>query len=273
MLQGVTKSYKMSVTERHAYYTEMKLADMANKLAQNVQLKASVQCSDGRPLNYVQWGESDFEFLRRVADDHDCWIRPTKDGIEIYDKFQPTGTTLQWQNIQAADHLTSFSLKGTLSPPAFDGAHYHFHTMESKNYKNVSDTPKFYDSAAHLVDASKTGSEKALPAAYLHSRNRVVSLDDYETLLKKESVRSIGSRVTGSGESSNHNLLPGNEVKLSGTLDADGIYGITHVSHSWDPTGYSNHFTCTPWKNYVDPHPPEMKPWVWTCKRPRGRAQ
>jgi Rhs element Vgr protein len=260
MLQGVTHSYKMSVTERHAYYAEMKLADMAQKLAQNVQLKASVQCSDGRPLNYVQWGESDFEFLRRVADDHGCWIRPSKDGIEIFDKFQK-GTTLAWQDIDAPDHLTSFSLKGTLSPPSFDGSHYHFHSMESKNYKGVSDTPQFYDSAAHLVDASKTGSEKTLPAAYLHSRNRVVSLDDYETLLKKESVRSIGSRVTGSGESGNHNLLPGNEVKLSGTLDADGTYGITHVSHSWDPTGYSNHFTCTPWKNYVDPHPPEMKPW------------
>lgn len=81
MVQGVTKSYKMSVTERHAYYSETKLADMANQLAQNVDLKATVQCSDGRPLNYVQWGESDFDFLRRVADDHSCWIRPSKDGI------------------------------------------------------------------------------------------------------------------------------------------------------------------------------------------------
>ncbi len=260
MMQGVTKSYKMSVTERHAYYTEMKLADIANKLAQNAQLKAKVQCSDVRPLNYVQWGESDFDFLRRVADDHGCWIRPSQDGIEIFDKFQ-SGATLTWQDIDAADHLTSFSLKGTLSAPAYDGAHYHFHSMSSKTYKGVSDTPQFYDSAAHLVDASKTGSEKTLPAAYLHSRNRVVNLDDYEKLLKKESVRSIGSRVTGSGESGNQHLLPGNEVKLSGTLDADGTYGLTHVSHNWDPTGYNNHFTCTPWKNYTDPHPPEMRPW------------
>ena len=260
VVQGVTKSYKMSVTERHAYFSEAKLADLAKQLAQNVDLKATVQCSDGRPLNYVQWGESDFEFLRRVADDHGCWIRPSKDGIEIYDKFQ-TGTTLTWQDIDAADHLTSFSLKGTVSPPSFDGVHYHFHSMESKTYKGVSDKPAFYDSAAHLVDASKSGSEKTMPAAYLHSRNRVVSLDDYEGLLKKESVRSIGSRVAGTGESGNQNLLPGSEVKLKGTTDADGTYGVTHVTHSWDPTGYSNNFSCTPWQNYTDQHPPQMKPW------------
>jgi type VI secretion system secreted protein VgrG len=259
MLQGVTKSYKMSVTERHAYYSGLKLADLAQQLAQNVGLKARVKCSDRRPLNYVQWGESDFDFLRRIADDHGCWIRPSREGIEIYDEFQ-SGTTLQWQAIQAADHLTSFSLKGTLSPPSFDGAHYHFHEMQSKTYKGVSDTPNFYDAAGHLVEASKKGSENALPPAYLHNRARAVTLEDYEKVLKKESVRSIGSRVTGSGESDNHSVLPGNQVQLKGTLDADGAYGITHVSHTWDPSGYSNHFSCTPWKNYTDPQAPAMKP-------------
>lgn len=258
-IQGVTNSYKMSVTERHAYYADTKLADLAQKLAQNVGLKAKVQCSDRRPLNYVQWGESDFEFLRRVVDDHGCWMRPSTDGIEIYDAFQ-SGTTLQWQDIQATDYLTSFSLKGTLSPPAFEGAHYHFHQMKSKTYKNVSEKPQFFDSAAHLVDAANSGSEQNLPTAYLQNRSRVVTLDEYEDLLKKESVRSIGSRVSGSGESQNPGLLPGNQVQLKGAPDADGIYGVTHVSHSWDPSGYSNHFICTPWKNYTDPHPPQMKP-------------
>jgi type VI secretion system secreted protein VgrG len=37
---------------------------------------------------------------------------------------------------------------------------------------------------------------------------------------------------------------------------------LTQVAHSWDPSGgYVNQFTCTPWKNYTDPHPPEFKPW------------
>lgn len=260
LIQGVTRSYKMSVTERHAYYPQKKLADLAQQLAQNANLKVDVKCSERRPLNYVQWGESDFDFLRRVVDDYGCWMRPTKDGIEIYDKFQP-GTSVQWQKASQADALLSFSLKGALSPPSFDGAHYDFHQMKSQTYKAVSDDPQFYESAGNLVAAAKKGSENILPAAYLSQRNRAVTLDDYEKLLKKESVRSVGSRVQGSGETQNHELLPGNELQIQGTLDADGTYGVTHVSHSWDPSGYSNHFTCTPWKNYTDPHPPEVKPW------------
>jgi uncharacterized protein involved in type VI secretion and phage assembly len=95
----------------------------------------------------------------------------------------------------------------------------------------------------------------------LHQRSRVVTLDEYKELLKKESVRSIGASVTGVGESLNSELLPGNTVQIEGILDAQGAYGVTHVAHSWDPAGYTNQFTCTPWKNYTSQDTPVMKPW------------
>jgi type VI secretion system secreted protein VgrG len=260
LIQGVTRSYKMDVTPRHAYYVEKGVNDLAQQLAQNAKLKAKTKCKDRRPLNYVQWGESDFEFLRRVVDDHGAWMRPTSEGIEIYDDFQD-GTKVKWQRASEENALLSFSLKGRLSPPSFDGAHYHFHEMKSKTYKAVSEEAQFFDSARHLVNAAKKGSQDTLPSGYLHRRARVVTLDDYEKLLKKESVRSIGSSVTGSGGSQNRELLPGNQMQIEGTPDSDGTYGVTHVAHSWDPAGYSNQFTCTPWKHYTDPNPPEMKPW------------
>ena len=260
LIQGVTKSYKMDVTPRHAYYAEKTLTDLAQQLAKNAGLDATVKCADRRALNYVQWGESDFEFLRRLVDDHGGWMRPSSKGIEIYDAFQE-GTKVKWQKATEANALLGFSLKGRLAPASFDGAHYHFHEMKSQTYQGVSDDAQFFDSAGHLVDAAKKGSKDTLPAGYLQQRSLAVTLDEYEKLLKKESVRSIGSSVTGSGESQNRELLPGNTLEVSDTLDADGTYGVTHVSHSWDPTGYSNQFSCTPWKNYTDPHPPEVKPW------------
>ncbi len=234
VVQAVSNSYKMAVTERHAYYSGKSLGDMAQQLAQAAGLKAQVQCKDRQPLNYVQWGESDFDFLRRVADDHGCWMRPSKDGIEIFDSFQK-GTKVQWQKAHEANALLNFSLKGRLTPPSYNGAHYDFHAMQSQTYKAVSDTPQLFDSASYLVNATKKGSDSTLPPAYAHQRNRVVTLDDYQTLLKKESVRSVGSRVTGSGESQNPEILPGNELQVDSTLDASGTYGVTHISHSWDP--------------------------------------
>jgi type VI secretion system secreted protein VgrG len=260
VIQGVTKSYKMDVTPRHAYYTAKSLKDVAQQLAQNAGLNAVVQCQDSKPLNYVQWGESDFEFLRRLVDDHNGWLRPNANGIEIYDSFQQ-GTKVKWQKATEANAMLSFSLKGALAPPSFNGAHYHFHQMKSQTYKNISDEPQFFDAASHLVDATKKASKDTIPSGYLHQRSRTVTLDDYEQRLKKESVRSIGSSITGSGQTQNRELLPGNTMQVDGTLDADGTYGVTQVAHSWDPNGYTNQFSCTPWKNYTDPHPPEIKPW------------
>lgn len=260
LLQGVTRSYKMDLTPRHAYYQEKSLSDIANQLASSAGLKPTVQCQDRRPLNYVQWGESDFEFLRRLADDHGCWIRPSADGLEIHDSFQK-GTSVHWRREYGENALRSFSVKGALAQPSFNGAHYNFHEMKSQTYTEVSEEAEFFESVSPLVDAVKQGSKDNLPAAYLHHRARVVALEEYEKLLKKESVRSIGGSITGSGESRNRELLPGNTVEIEGPLDAQGTYGVTHVAHNWDPAGYSNQFTCTPWKNYTDPYPPEFKPW------------
>lgn len=260
VIQGVTKSYKMDVAGHHAYYAQKTLQDVAQQLASNVGIKAEINCQPGHALNYVQWGESDFEFLKRLVDDQGAWLRPSEDGVEIFDRFQ-SGTEVKWQKASEVNPLLSFSLKGSLAPPAFGGAHYHFHSMKSQIYQNVSEQPQFFDSASHLVEAATNASKNTLPSGYFHERSRAVTLDDYEGRLKKESVRSIGSSISGSGQTQNRELLPGNTIHIEGTLDADGTYGVTQVTHSWDPAGYTNQFSCTPWKNYTSPHPPQAKAW------------
>jgi type VI secretion system secreted protein VgrG len=88
-----------------------------------------------------------------------------------------------------------------------------------------------------------------------------MTLDDYQTVLKKESVRAIGGNIIGHGESRNQQLLPGNTVQIDGNLDAHGMYGVTRVLHRWTSTGYVNEFLCTPWKDYTNPDPPEANSW------------
>jgi uncharacterized protein involved in type VI secretion and phage assembly len=219
-----------------------------------------VNCDAGRKLNYVQWGETDFEFLHRLVDDHGAWMRPTDSGLEIYDSFQ-SGTEVRWRGESGEKGLVSFTVKGTLAPASFNGVHYNHHQMKSQSFTKVSDEAQFFGSLAPLVGAVQQGSKDKLPSGYLHDRNRVVTLDEYEKLLKKESVRSIGASVIAFGQSRNTELLPGNTVEVDEVLEANGTYGVTHVAHTWDPAGYVNQFTCTPWKNYTDPHPPQMKPW------------
>lgn len=257
-LMAVTRSYKMDQTPRKAYYAEKTLEQVAKELTGHSGLQSSVTGPSRKALNYVQWGESDFDFLNRLADDYGCWLRPTAKGVEIFNAFQD-GATVKWREEAG---LLNFRTKGTLGQPSFNGAHYDHHEMNSKTYKEVSEDAQFFDGIPQLVQAVKTQSKQVMPPGYLHQRSRVMTLDDYQSALKKESVRSIGGNVIGYGESRNQQLLPGNKVTIEGELDAHGTYGVTKVIHRWSTAGYANEFRCTPWKDYVNPDPPPLPPWV-----------
>jgi type VI secretion system secreted protein VgrG len=257
-IMAVTKSYKLDVTEQHRYYLAKTLKDIATDLTGEDGLSAKIQCADKRALNYVQYGETDFDFLRRLADDHGCWMRPSATGIEILDSFQP-GTDLEWR---AEGGLLGFAAKATLGQPSFNGAHYDYHQMQSRVFTGVSDQPQFYDAIGPLVQALLDQSKAKIPAGFLQERSRAVSLDDYETVLKKESVRSLGGNIGARGTSLNSKLRPGDAVNVQGTLDAAGTYGVTKVLHQWNPAGYLNEFWCTPWKQYTSPDPPPAKKWL-----------
>jgi type VI secretion system secreted protein VgrG len=257
-LTGVTRSYKLEVTPQQAYFRKSTLQDVANRLAGEDGLEADVQCSPRPPKNYVQWGESDFDFLKRLADDYDCWIRPTAGGIQIADQFQP-GTTVEWRGERG---LLSFQIEGKLGQPSFSGTHYNPRKMKSKVFQGAQKDADFFDGSQPMVESVKSGSQKRLPPGFVHWDTRAATPDEYEAMLKKESARSIGSKINGHGVSRNHELLPGNTIKIEGTLDARGEYGVTKVVHRWTSQrhGYENEFWCTPWKHHVSAERPRHKP-------------
>jgi uncharacterized protein involved in type VI secretion and phage assembly len=257
-LVGVTKSYKLDLTPRQGLYYEMSMADVTQKLVSDAGLSVDGALdSKPVPFNYVQHGETDFDFIKRMVDDAESWMRPTENGIEVENEFQP-GAELQWRGED--DGLVSFRARGRLSQPSMNGAHYDSNAMESRVYSEVKDDAPFYGSIGKLTEAVKSESAD-LPPGYIIQRSRKGTLDQYEDLLKKESRRSIGSAVTCSGVSRNLELLPGNEVEIQGVLDANGTYGVIKVIHTWNPDGYSNKFWCTPWKKYTNPKAPQVKPW------------
>ncbi len=250
-LTAVTKSYKLQLTPEEDYFYKKDLSAVANKVigedGLEVKLTDVGQCAK---MNYVQWGESDFDFVKRIADDQGCAIRPTPEGVEIHRGFQDAGLTLNWHDDYG---LIRFSLKGRLGQPALDGTCYDPLTMESKTFRKVQKDPQFFsDSAAEMVGAVKDQS-KQFPSDRLVFDGRAPKIDKYQALLEKESQRSIGTCVVGTGTSRNVKLKPGDKVKLEGmNFDAQGEYGLTSVTHYYDlSSGYRNEFTVTPWKDYT----------------------
>ncbi|GGG97492.1 type VI secretion system Vgr family protein [Silvibacterium dinghuense] len=255
-IAAVTTTYLMDVARNKQYYAAQTLTSVGNTVAGRAGLSFTMDGGSSKALNYVQYGETDFSFLNRIVDDYDCWLRPRDGGIEVFSAFQ-SGATLQWRG---EDGLLDFRLSGVLSPTSVSGSHYDHHAMQSTTLQQVSSPPSFYDGAQHLTSSVQSASSK-LPAAFEPQRARAMTLDDFQTQLQSESVRSIGGAVTGSGHSRNQQLKAGDTVQIEGSLDAKGTYGVIRVVHSWTPRGYSNAFVCTPWKNYRNPQPPPARTW------------
>jgi uncharacterized protein involved in type VI secretion and phage assembly len=255
-VRGVTQSFKLQLTPEEHYFYGMNLQAVADKVIgeDNLKLQFNVD-GECAKMNYVQWGESDFDFIRRIADDQGCFMRPTPDGVEIRRGFEDTGQTMRWHNEHGLVH---FSIKGCLGQPAFDGSCYDPRTMESRRFSQVKKEPQFFpETAADMIGAVLDQSTQ-LPPDRLVFDGRAPKLESYQALLEKESQRAIGSKIVATGVSRNPNLKPGDKVRIEGdSFDAKGDYGLISVVHRYDQVnGYRNEFTATPWMDYTHAEQP-----------------
>jgi type VI secretion system secreted protein VgrG len=255
-LNAISSSYLMDLTALKQYYSEQTLSSIASTMAGRSGLSVDVNAPGGKALNYVQYGETDFSFLNRIVDDYRAWMRPKKDGLEIFAGFQ-SGASITWRE---GNGLISFRLQGTMASPSFNGSHYDHHAMISNSFEKVSKPPQFYDGAQRLTGAVQSASQQ-LPPGFEPQRARAFTLDDYQTQLQDESERSIGAAVTATGQSRNQELKAGNALAVQGVSGAEGTFGLIKVVHQWTPGGYSNTFVGTPWMNYRNSAPPPARVW------------
>jgi uncharacterized protein involved in type VI secretion and phage assembly len=246
---GITRSHKLDLTEQEAYFRKKTLGDVASALAGADGLSAGVKCQSKRAKNYVQWGESDFQFLKRIAYEHKAWMRPTAGGIEICDTFQG-GSQLAWRQ---EGGLVEFDVEGALSQPSFNGTHHDARNMKSTSFAKTKVDATFSGASGPMVSAVTSVSQAMLPPGYLHLDSRAATAAEYQDALGRESIRSIGGALSAHGVSQNDTLKAGDAVDISGPFDAKGNYGITKVIHRWTRLGYKNEFWCTPWNNYFSP--------------------
>jgi type VI secretion system secreted protein VgrG len=241
-LRGVTRSYLLQLTPEEDYFYKKTLHEVAEKVVREdgLELECNTPGAIAR-MNYVQWGETDFDFIKRIADDEGCFLRPTARGIEIRQGFRDVGLTLRWHDEYG---LLKFALKGGLGQPSYDGTSYDPRTMQSRRFRKVKKDPRFFPgTATEMVEAVRKQSEQ-LPSNRLVFDGRAPKLDRYHALLEKESIRSIGAKILASGLSRDVHLQPGEQVHLEGMhFDAQGNYGLIQVLHYYDLThGYRNEF-------------------------------
>lgn len=248
VLTALSDSAKFSARHHKGNVLNGNLKDIAAAFAVSIGAPPPFQ----RVADYRQAGESDFDFLRRLADDHDCFVRPLTDGMEIRHGFDDKRHDLTWgKNLQA---LTS-----RIAPRnnRFKGAYYEFQRkVEISLFDRSQDAPA--SGATNLTDAVKQRG-KALQTAgvgnFYETASRSSTLFEFRDAMQREAERVSGAAVTIDGTSTNIDLLVGDTVDIHEgarfKLDnAPGVLGLTKVSHFFDGNQYTNTFTATPWTNF-----------------------
>lgn len=266
-LSGISKTYHLDVAPRQNYYDygDNSIENVANKTAGQAGLNAKVNMTrfpSGATfaLPTVQWGETDYRFLIRMADELLTFVVPSaQDGqtVELKDKFDD-GPTLQWR---AEDQLLSFRLRGRLGAAAMDGAHYDPLEGLSQNYANVNGGPEYFDGAADMVGKVQSQSSAVHKPGYMVDRRNMTKLDYYKTLLSKEVNRALETGIIGQGTSLDPTVAVGKKVVIQGVTNAEGSYGVIKVQHHWTPDGYTNQFSCTASSEYRNAVRPPTNHW------------
>jgi len=205
-----------------------------------------------RTANYVQSGEDDFSFLARLADDHQCFVRPLDLGMEIRHGFDDKRHPLTWgKNLQA---LTS---SVAASNHRYKGAYYEWQRKEEVLLRDrTHDAPA--SGAAKLTATVKDAAgalEGGLDPNMRESTARSTHIAEFRDALLRESERTLGAAVMIEGVSTNIEIVPGDTVEIQEgesfkLANAPGTVGLVRVTHLFDGHQYTNRFVATPWMNY-----------------------
>jgi type VI secretion system secreted protein VgrG len=205
-----------------------------------------------RAANYVQAGEDDLSFLLRLADDHQCFVRPKDKGIEIRNGFDDKRHPLTFGR-----NLQSVTTRVAAVNPREKGAFYEFRRKEEVLLRDrqqdaaMSGATKITDAVRQKASALNGGKDPNV----LESTARMTTIADFRDVLLRESERSLGAAVTIDGVSTNIELTIGDTVDIqAGSTfkldDAAGTVGLVRLTHRFDGQQYTNSFTATPWMNF-----------------------
>lgn len=203
----------------------------------------------------IQYDETDWSFLHRLADRYCCFLRPKGRRVDLYSEFQPGNVELRWSTEFG---LQSFRTTGQIRPTLFFGVNYDRQDATSDQTDMLIYDVGATDALPELRSYAKNNSEDAGLMSALWEKFLSGTHAKFVEDMQNEAARQIIHTCTARGESRVPEITTGEMVKISGLDDIKGEYGVFRVVHRWQPArGYHNEFWCTPYKCYLDPAQPK----------------
>lgn len=236
---------------RTAYFPASTFADVVRRLGADLRGPSPA----GDPLEYVQFGESDFDFLRRLADENGMFVRTSGAKPEVRAEFEDVGPTIVWGR-----DLLGVTASCRSANNGIAGVSQLMPEKRDHRFRGVRKDATWLEGAAALTAASqrvagaRQGNEGDALVQELPSRSK--TLEAGRQYLEQESSRALGTSVLVDGVANNIRIRAGDTLTLEESeafaLPTRGKLGVVRVSHEFDGHLYSCSFTATPWKNWTN---------------------
>jgi type VI secretion system secreted protein VgrG len=206
-------------------------------------------------LEYVQYGETDFAFLLRVAEESGFFVRTSGAQPELLSEFGGEGAPLVW-----GQDLTAVTAVAHPVNHGFKGAFYQADLKHDSRLTDVRRTPAWLGGAPALVQKLERLAEDFGGPSAAHVEEfpaRAATLEHFRAILEHKSERLLGSSVLVEGASTSTALTAGDAVELRNSGSAAhpfpiaGKFGLVRVTHQWDGERYANRFAATPWAGFT----------------------
>lgn len=242
IISGYSSSIMMDGGEETNSFIKMPLADIINKIKSGYDLDMQVLPFYKDILAYtVQYNESDFDFLNRLAKRYGQWFYYTGRTM-VFGSAGGHGPDVKLvYGVNFHDYINVIQLKPTL-----------FTTLENDNRSgvSVSDTTLKYRKEIdgfHQNFVNKSNQVFSKETVMQLNQNSVeASAGNTAQEFTKNKMRSVMSKLAKiKGTSEVPGITLGNNVMISG-VDAqlDSSYRVTQITHTCDDGGdYVNHFT------------------------------
>ncbi len=242
-LSAKSPTYLMDTASKNRFYNEKSLSDISNGILSQYPIdRASMNIPSIKYKFCVQYGETDYQFIKRLAEQEGLWAY--YDGAKFRISSQQGNETVE---LTWGDTLGSFGLNLSCHQQFFHHKVYNYE--EKKTYSQNTQSVPSSSSPSGIFRVPLDASESALSGEGVLDFPKKVGddrqLDNYLSIKKSESREKL---ALGWGESTVPLLSVGKKAKIKNmTKDINGEYLVTEVIHYLDHSGnYHNEFKCVP---------------------------
>lgn len=255
--EGISKSYQRDVLLNCQTFNEVSFQDASTRLLDN--LTGDYVGTDFPNLQMIQFNETDWSFLSRLADRFGFFLRVDGNHVDLYESFQGEAVQMPWRT---ENGLQVFKTTGRITGWTVNGANFEARPATSRAF-TLFDTQSDLGSLSDLRSGALDGGATNNLSTGMWTRFLVGTHDAFEKNLKLESHRQMIHSCVAYGESRIPEIKVGEKINITDNDDFPGQFGLFRIVHEWVPGhGYRNRFECTPYATYMErERVPEARYW------------